>query len=137
MATQNKFNSFILELGKGTHHLHAAGDTLKVYLSNTTPSATDDSIKADLAEISTGNGYTGPVDIQNDYTESGGVGTMTAQDVVITASGGTIGPFRYAVIFNDTATNDPLISWVDYGSSITLNDGESVTIDFGSSVITL
>ena len=139
MAAYNKFESFALELGRGTHQLHAAGHTLEVYLSNAAPSASLDSVKADLAEITNENGYTAPEDIANDYTESGGTGTLTAVDVVITASGGTIGPFQYVVMQNTTPTSplDPLISWWDRGSALTLQDGESFTVDFGASVLTL
>lgn len=139
MATYNKFQQFVEDLGKGVHQLHAAGHTLNVYLTNATPSASADAVKADLAEITNENGYTAPVDIQNDYTETGGTGTLTAVDVTITASGGTVGPFRYAVIYNDTPTSpaDPLVCWHDYGSSITLQDGEDITIDFGASLLTI
>lgn len=139
MAAFNKFNDFVEQLGKGVHQLHAAGHTLKVYLSNTAPNATH-TVKADIAEISAGNGYvSGGVDIQNDYTETSGTGTVTAVDVVITASGGSIGPFRYAIIYNDTPTSpaDPLIGWYDKGQSVTLNDGDDTTIDFGASFFTL
>jgi hypothetical protein len=139
MASFNKFQDFAEQLGKGVHQLHAAGHTLKVYLSNAAPSASADAVKADLAEISTGNGYTGPEDIQNDYTETGGTGTLTGVDVVITASGGSVGPFQYVVLMNDDPASplDPLIGWWDYGSAVTLNDGESFTVDFGASVLTL
>ena len=139
MATYNKFQDFVEQLGKGVHQLHAAGHVLECYLSNATPDAALDAVKADLAEISTGNGYTGPEDAQNDYTESTGTGTLTCVDIVITASGGSIGPFRYVVFQNTTPTSptDPLISWWDYGSAITLNDGESLTIDFGASTFTI
>lgn len=139
MASYNKFETFVLDLGKGYHELHAAGDTLKLYLTNATPSTSADSVKTDLAEITNENGYTAPVDIQNDYTETTGTGTLTAVDVVITASGGTVGPFQYAVIYNDTTTGatDPLIAWWDYGSAVTLQDGETFTVDFGASVFTL
>ena len=138
MATYNKFQQFAEDLGKGVHQLHAAGHTLKVYLTNNTPDAAADAVKADLAGIAESNGYT-ETDVQNDYTESGGTGTLTGTDVVITASGGSVGPFRYAVIFNDTPTSpaDPLVCWWDYGSSITLSDGESFTVDFGASILTL
>jgi len=118
----------------------AAGHTLKVYLSNTAPNVATHTVKADIAEISAGNGYTaGGVDIQNDLSESGGTATATAVDVVITASGGSIGPFRYAIIYNDTPTTpaDPLVAYYDYGSAITLADGESLTVDFGASFFTL
>lgn len=138
MAIFNKFDQFVEDLGSGVHQLHAAGHTLRVYLTNATPSASGDAVKADLAEISTGNGYTGAVDIQNDYSQTGGVGTLTAVDVVITATG-AVGPFQYAVIYNDTPTDpaDPLIGWYDYGSAVTLANGETFTIDFGSSLLTI
>ena len=140
MATFNKFQDFVEQLCKGTHQLHAAGHTLKVYLSNTSPSASSHTVKADLAEITAQNGYpSGGSDIQNDLSETGGTATVTAQDVTFTASGGSFGPFRYAVIYNDTPTSpaDPLVGWYDYGSSITVLDGETFTVDFGASLLTL
>lgn len=138
MATFNKFQQFVEDLGKGVHQLHAAGHTLKAYLSNETPSVSGE-VKANLPEITNENGYTAPVDIQNDYTESGGTGTLTGVDIVVTASGGTVGPFRYVSIYNDTPTSpaDPLVGWWDYGSSITLQDTETFTIDFGASILDL
>lgn len=140
MAAYNKFQDFVEQLGKGVHQLHAAGHLLKVYLSNAVPDAAADAVKADLAEIGAGNGYTaGGEDIQNDYTEAGGTGTMTGVDVVWTAVGGTIGPFQYVALYNDTpaAPLDPLVGWWDYGSALTLNAGESFTVDFGVSVLTI
>lgn len=142
MAVFNKYQSFVTELGKGTHKLHAAGDTLKVALTNTAPNAATHTVRADITEISSGNGYTqnaAGLDIQNDYTGSGGTGTLTAVDTVITAAGGSVGPFRYVVIFNDTPTSpvDPLVGWYDYGSAVTLNDTETFTVDFGASLATL
>lgn len=140
MATFNKFQQFAEDLGKGVHQLHAAGHTLKVYLSNTAPNAATHAVKADLAEITAQNGYSaGGTDAQNDYTESGGTGTMTGVDIVFTASGGSFGPFRYAVLYNDTPTSpaDPLIGWWDYGSSISCNTGETFTVNFGASILTV
>lgn len=140
MAAFNKFQNFVEDLGKGVHQLHAAGHTLKIYLSNAAPSASLDAVKADMAEISAGNGYTaGGEDTQNDATESAGTLTVTGVDVTWTASGGTIGPFQYVVLYNDTPTSplDPLIGWWDYGSALTLNAGESFTTDFGASMFTV
>lgn len=140
MAAFNKFQDFVEQLGKGVHQLHAAGHTLKVYLTNATPDAAADAVKADLAEITPQNGYpAGGTDVQNDYTESGGVGTLSGVDVVFTASGGSFGPFRYAVIYNDTpaAPADPLIGWWDYGSSISVNDGETFTVDIVTNLLTV
>lgn len=137
MASFNKFEQFARDFADGVHDfdLH----TVNVYLSNATPSAAGDAIKTDLAEIATGNGYTGPVDTQNDVTSTGGTASVTGVDVTITASGGSVGPFRYVVLYNDTPTSpvDPLIGWWDYGSSVTLSDGESFQIDFGTSMFTV
>lgn len=140
MASYNKFENFVEDLGKGVHQLQAAEDMLKVYLSNAVPSASADAIKTDLAEITAENGYpAGGSDAQNDYTETGGTATLTGVDITFTASGGTVGPFQYVVLYNDTPTSpaDPLISWWDYGSALTLNDGDSFTVDFGASIFTL
>lgn len=136
MATFNRFESFSEALAKKEHDLHA--DTLKVYLSNAAPSASADLVKADLAEISAGNGYTaGGNDTLNTVSRSGLVSSVTGTDVVFTASGGTIGPFQYAVLYNDTHASDALIGWWDYGSAVTLNSGETFTVDFGSSQLTI
>lgn len=137
MAAYNKFNDANNQLMRGTHQLHAAGHTVKVYLSNSAPVATNTG-KSDIAEISAGNGYTaGGYDIQNDVTTSVGAASLTGVDVTITASGGSVGPFQYAVLYNDTATGDPLLGWYDYGSPVTLSDGEPFTIDFAATILDL
>jgi hypothetical protein len=136
MAAYNKFENAVEDILKKVHDFHA--DTLKVYLSNATPDAAADAVKADLAEISAGNGYSaGGADTQNTVSETGGTGTVAAVDVVFTASGGSIGPFRYVVLYNDTPTSpaDPLVAWWDYGSALTLLDSETFTIDFGSNTL--
>ena len=140
MATFNKYNVFSEHLAGGVHDLFGTDQTLKVMLSNTTPNASTHAVRADVTELSGGNGYTsGGVDIDNDGTRSSGTVTVTAVDKTITASGGSVGPFRYVVIYNDTPTSpaDPLIGWYDYGSAITLASGESITIDFGASLLTI
>jgi hypothetical protein len=137
MASFNKFESFSEHLAEKVHNLDA--DLLDCYLSNATPSASLDSFKADLAEISTGNGYTGPQDTQNATSRTGGTTSVTGVDIVITASG-AVGPFRYVVLQNNTVTSpsaDALIGWWDYGSSISLANGETFTIDFGASMFTI
>jgi len=96
-----------------------------------------DDNKADIAEITNENGYTAPIDIENTYSEAAGVGTLAGTDKTVTASGGTVGPFQYVVLYNDTHASDGLIGWWDYGSAITLQAGESFTTDFGASILTL
>lgn len=138
MAAYNKFNSFVEACAEKVHNL--ASDTLKVMLTNTAPVATN-TIKANLTEISAGNGYTagGTQATQSSSAQTSGTYKLVLADVVFTASGGTIGPFRYVVLYNDTATNDELIGWYDFGSSVTLQSGNTFTVDFDPSagVLTL
>lgn len=138
MAAFNKFNQFVEDVGIGVHDLNTGA--LKIMLTNTAPAA-GNAVKADLTEIAAGNGYTagGATVANSGYSQTSGTGTLTGDDVVFTASGGAIGPFRYAVIYNDTPTApaDPLIGWWDYGSPVTLADTETFTVDIGSSILTL
>ena len=140
MASFVKYNQFVEDLGNAVHDLVGTQHTLKVALTNTAPNVSTHNVLADITEISGGNGYTsGGADTQNDGSESSGTLTVTAVDIVWTASGGTIGPFRYAVLYNDTPTSpaDPLIGYWDYTSSITLQIGETFTVDFGASLLTI
>lgn len=138
MASAVKFQKFVRDLGLGVHNLDTG--VLKVYLSNTAPNVSTHTVKADIAEITAANGYTaGGADVSGVFTESAGTATLATSDVTFTASGGTVGPFRYAILYNDTPTSptDPLIQYWDYGSSITLADGETFTVDFGASTLTI
>jgi hypothetical protein len=127
MATYNKFNQFTKDLIDGEHDFDA--HVFKVMLTNTAPVATN-SIKSDLTEISAGNGYTaGGTATAISTSTASGTAKIIGTDVVFTASG-AVGPFRYAVLYNDTHADDALISWWDYGSSISLANGETFTVDF-------
>ena len=134
MASANKFNAFVEHLAEKVHNL--GSDTLKVCLTNTAPSA-GNSVFADLTEISAGNGYTagGTQSTQSSSAQSSGTYKLVLADVTFTASGGSIGPFRYATLYNDTPTSpaDPLILYWDYGTSLTLTSGNSFSVDFDGS----
>ncbi len=130
-AAFNKFNQFVQDLNHGVHKMNT--DTIKVLLTNTAPVATN-AVKADLTEIGAGNGYTagGTQATLVSSAQTSGVYKLTLNDVVFTAAGGSIGPFRYAVVYNDTPTSPakPLMGWYDYGSpGLTLTDGNSFTVD--------
>jgi hypothetical protein len=136
VASFNRYEIFSQKLAEKIHDLNA--DQLMLALTNTAPNlATHDEL-ADITEIGGGNGYTaGGADTQNATSRSGAVTSVTGVDITWTASGGTIGPFRYAVLYNTTPTGDPLIGYWDYGSSITLQNGEQFVADFGSSLFTV
>lgn len=134
MATYTKFNAFVEDVAEKVHNLGA--DTLKVMLTLTAPVATN-SVKANLTEISAGNGYTagGTTTAQSSSAQSSGTYKLVIADVVFTASGGAMADFRYAVLYNDTPTSpaDPLIGFWDYGSTVSLASGETFTVDFDAS----
>lgn len=138
-STFTFYQDFKDQLGRGVHNL--ASHDIKVALTNTAPNAATHTVLADIAQLSTGGGYTGGagggVSLTGvSYTETGGTSTFIATDTVITASGGSIGPFRYAVLYNNTPTSpaDPLIGWLDNGTSITLLDGDALTLDYTTSI---
>lgn len=144
MAAFVKYNQFAEDFAQKVHDVFgtagSTADTLKVLLSNTAPDVAAHVVKADAAEIAAGNGYTaGGASATNVGTRSGGTVTITGTTIVFTASGGTIGPFRYAILYNATATSplNPLIGYWDYGSSITLQAAEFLTVAFGASILTL
>lgn len=129
MATFQKFNAFAGDIGLAKHNLNS--DTLKVMLSNTAPVATN-TVKTDITEISAGNGYTagGLTLATTSYSQTSGVGKLgVTADPSFTASG-SVGPFRYWVLYNDTSATKPLIGWVDRGSSITISSGDIAGPDF-------
>lgn len=137
MATFNKFNSFVEAIAEKVHNL--GSDTLKIMLTNSAPSASNTK-KSDLTEISAGNGYTagGETVTISSSSQTGGTYSLTpSAGVSWTASVGSIGPFRYAVLYNDTATNKELIGWWDYGSAVTLASTEQFAVSFPSTILTL
>lgn len=134
MATYNKFNLFTQDLADGVHNFATGtSQVYKVMLTNTAPVATNH-LYGDISsnELANGSGYTtgGATTTMTDSTSSG-TEKVLASDVTWTASG-SMGPFRYAVVYNTTPTTPlkPLIAWYDYGSSVTLASGDTFTVDF-------
>lgn len=139
MAAYNKFNVFVEDLCSKVLDLFgtagSTADTMKVMLTNTAPVATN-VVKTDITDIAAGSGYTaGGATTANVGTRTTGTTTVQGTMVVFTAAGGSIGPFRYVVLYNDTvgAPVKPLVAWWDYGSALTLLDGETFSVKFNSS----
>ena len=139
MASFTKVNDFVVNLA---NVMDMNADTFKVALSNTDPTSgtsvvTDgNGVLANCTEISYTN--LSARTLQNvTSTQTGGTYKLSADDLVLTASGGSVAPFRYVVIYNDTPTSpaDPIVGYYDYGSSLTLNDGDTFTIDIGTNGI--
>jgi hypothetical protein len=143
MAAFNKLNGFVEHLAQGVHNLNTGAIT--VALSNTAPGsestpptgATSTCILANVTQISYTNLSTRAFSGVS-ATQSSGTLTLAASDLVLTASG-SVGPFRYVYIYNDTPTSpaDPLIGYYDYGSSISLSSGETFTVDLPGNILTV
>lgn len=129
MASFVKFYSFVEALAEKKHDLGA--DTLKVALTNVAPSLSNTQL-SNITEVSYTYASSRTLTV-NSSSQTSGVYSLVLQDLTISASGGSVGAFRYLVVYNDTSTNDLLIGYTDYGSSITLADGEYITIDFNAS----
>ena len=137
MATFNKVNDFVQN---AVHNMDLESDQVVIALSNTAPSAeasnpaTDgNGVLANVTQIAYTNLSSRNVTTSSS-TQTGGTYKLVLADITLTSSGGATGPFRYVYIYNDTAAApaDPLIGYYDYGSSLTLNDGDSLTVDFSA-----
>lgn len=129
MSAFNKINQFSEDLHTGKHDFTT--DVLKVALTNTEPNANTAATISDLTELAAGNGYTaGGATIPNvTATETDGITSVKGDKVTFSATG-SFGPFRYAVINNSTA--NALVGFYDYGSSITMANGESFEVKFSN-----
>lgn len=137
MVAYNKFNAFVANIANGL--LNLASDTPKIMLTNTLPVATN-SVYTDIStnELANGNGYTtgGATVTVTSSTQTSGVLNWIIQSVTFTATG-SMGPFRYVVLYDSSASTKTLIGWWDYGSSLTLTSGQSFTVTFSGSVLTI
>lgn len=136
MAAATKHNAFVQNLARKVYNLHT--DTIKVALCTTTPAAID--VYASLSmEVANGNGYTtGGVTLTGQSaTQTSGTLTFDATDPAWTGSSSGF-TFRYAWFYDNTATNKEVIQSYDYGSSLTINSGDSVTLVIaGTGILTL
>jgi hypothetical protein len=128
-STLTLFDQFTEDLGKKVHNLST--DSLAVALTNTAPNASTGAALADITEISYTNCSSRAITTTS-YEHTSGDNPLVIADLTLTASGGNVGPFRYVVLYNDTSTSDKLIGWLDYNSSLTLADGESLVLDFSA-----
>jgi hypothetical protein len=133
MATYNKFNAWAENM---VETANLATDQFVVALTNTLPTASN-SVLADITQITYTNLSSRNITTTSS-SQTSGTFSLVLADLTLTASG-AVGPFRYVVIYDDTPTSpaDPLVCWYDYGSSISLANGETFTIDFGANLFTL
>lgn len=120
------FNSFVEDVQEKVHNM--GSDSLKVALTNSAPSAANTQL-SDITEISYTN-CSSRVLTTSSSSQTSGTYKLVLTDLTLTASGGSVGPFRYIVVYNDTTAADKLCFYYDYGSALTLSDGQSLTLDF-------
>ena len=133
MANYTKVNSFVEALAEKVHNL--GSDTLKVALTNTAPTAAGTTKLADLTGGIT-TGFDGMTITTSSSGQSSGTYKLVLNDLTMTATG-SVGPFRYVVIYNDSATNKEVICFFDYGSEVTLAKDDTFKLDFGTELFSL
>ena len=115
------------------HNLGADALTIALCATANAPVATN-TVLANLTQIAYTNVVTTPNATRviglTSSSLSGTTYKLILPDMTITATGGAIAAFQYIVVYNDTATNDELCWWYDYGSALTLLTGETLLIDF-------
>lgn len=127
MAAFTLFECLVEDIAEKVHDL--GSDQLVVALTNTAPDETSDTILTDITEIA--YTYCSSRNITTTSSaQTSGVYTLALTDLTLTASGGAVGPFRYAVIYNDTSASDSLIGYSDFGAATTLADTETFDLDF-------
>ncbi|MBA2347475.1 MAG: hypothetical protein H0V81_04200 [Solirubrobacterales bacterium] len=129
MATFNKFDAFVENLAEGVHNLQTGAITVALTAAANAPVATN-TVLANLTQVAYTNLSARVVTITSS-AQASGTYKLIGTDLVLTATG-AVATFRYVVLYNDTPTSpaDPLIGWYDYGSDVTLANGETFTIDF-------
>jgi hypothetical protein len=143
VASYVKYEAFVENLANKIMDFFGNNDTYKAVIHTDAPVVATDATLSDLTQISGANGYTtGGESITFNSTRSGGTITATAVDVTWTASGGNLGNStagRYVSYYDDTPVSpaDPLAAYWDYGSTFTVANGETFTLDFGASLATL
>lgn len=130
MATYNKFQSWVEVMQESAN---VGTDQFVIALTNSAPVATN-TVLTDITQITYTNCSTRNLTTASS-SQTTGTFKLDFNDITLTASGGSVGPFRYVVIYDDTPTSpaDPLVAWFDYGSSITLADTETLAITFNAS----
>lgn len=130
MASYNKFDSFVEAIAEKKHDLGSDVLTIALCAAANAPVA-GNSVLADLTEIAYTNCSSRVLTLTSS-SQTSGTYKLVLEDLLLTASGGPVGPFRYVVVYNDTAANDELIGWYDYGSDVTLLDTETFLIDLNA-----
>jgi hypothetical protein len=140
VASFNKFNCFVGDVAHALHDMKTGtAHVYKVYLTNTAPLATNSTYNTP-ADLPAANGYAaGGISIGavTGVQSSGTFSLSGGADPAFTASGGSIGPFEFAVLYNSTSPTQPLIGWWDYGTAITLTNGNTFTVNLASPVLTI
>ena len=135
MATYTKFQQFVEDLAHGVHNFDS--DTIKVALSSAAnaPSASADAVLADITTIAA-PAVDSVTLTKSSSGQTSGTYKYVPNDLTMTASG-SVGPFQYVIVYNDTATNKELICYFDYGSEVTLANGDTFKLDFGTELFSL
>lgn len=130
MSVWQFFNSFMEAESEKVHNL--GSDTLRIALTNTAPNVATNTQLSHITQITAAGGYAVAALTISSSAQSGGTYTLSHSALTFTAAGAAFDTARYWVLYNDTATNDELIAYVDYGAGYALPDTQSWTLNAGN-----
>jgi len=122
----NKINSFVEDLAN--KKIDLSGNGLTVALTNTAHTASWSKL-SDLTEVSYTYCSNRKITVSSS-SQASGTYKLVLSDLTLTASGGSVGAFRYIYIYDDNSSYDSLCWYYDYGSSITLGDTDTFSLKF-------
>jgi hypothetical protein len=138
MATLSPVKYYSFSEGLAEKKFNLGSDTLRLALTDAAPSVSTHTQRSQITELAATGGYSAQSVSVSSSSQSGGIYSLvTTGTVTFLASGGSIGPFRYIVLFDDSATNDELICYFDIGESRTLSNGDQLQVDAGVTLLTL
>lgn len=152
MVAASKFNPFVQNLGRGTFNLNSDTITLALFTAATAPTASDGTFDTSTThqlnssgstEVANGNGYTagGTTLASTAYSQTSGTATLSCTGSATTWTASSSGfALRYVVSYDATAGSAgarPLILFWDYGSTVTLNSGDTFSVTLASGVLTI
>lgn len=112
--------------------VNLSSDTVKFLLTNTAPVSTN-GLYSDISatELANGNGYTtggATATLTSSIQTSGTYKYIASLASPTWTATGSMGPFRYVVAYDSSASTKALLGWWDYGSSLTLSSTNTFTV---------
>ena len=127
------FDQHLEDIGRAVHNLETGDIALGLVVDEVTPAASTavpawgegGTTDFNDNEVTPGGNYAeGGPSIGGTYSQSAGTATFDATDVDIEQNGSNPTDARWGIIYNETATNNEAIGFIDLGSVRDLSQGD-------------